>query len=348
MARVSKKALAAAFLSAVFLIVAHSRTVSASDWFTRNIKVKVVADQKFASQPLWQAKAEQFVTAADPILFRLLRVHVKIIGYVEWNRPENADVNDLIFSMADQVDRGDADILIGFTLVSAPAASQESYQLGVTLAYRGMMIKAYQNAFEKNRLVPYVITHEMGHIFGAVHTSEYSLMYPLLNDTNNLFIDSLNSKIIDLTRDVDFTQGYSSLGYARLLKLARLYEQAIEEDKKDITAPTELGAIYLALKDYDRAIAAYQMIIDVEPTWTYSWIQMAYCYCQEKRFEEATAVLEKATGKVSDKGPIYNRLAVLYYNLKDYRNSLRYAELARQYGDDVGADLWKYLKVKNR
>jgi len=342
----NRKILAITFLSAVLLIVICGQTASSSDWFTRNIKVKVVADQTFYRQPLWQAKAEQFITAAEPILFRLLRVHVKIVGYVEWNRPENTDVNNFTFLMTNQIDRGDADILMGFCMVPAPPTSQESYQLGNAFAYTGMMVKTYQNASERNKFVPYTITHEMGHIFGAIHTSEHSLMYPFMGDTNNLFIDDLNSKILDLTRDVDFAQGYSSLGYARLLKLARLYEQAMGEEKKDVTAPTELGSIYLTLQDYAHAIAAYQMVIEMEPTWTYPWVQMAYCYYTEKRLKEAVAVLEKAVNKVGDKGLIYNRLAVLYYNLKDYRNSLRYAELAQQNGADVDPDLWNGLKAR--
>jgi tetratricopeptide (TPR) repeat protein len=86
----------------------------------------------------------------------------------------------------------------------------------------------------------------------------------------------------------------------------------------------------------------------MEPTWTYPWIQMAYCYYQEKRLKEAVAVLEKAISKAGDKGLIYNRLTVLYYNLKDYRNSLRCAELARQNGNDVDSSLWNNLKVRNQ
>lgn len=312
----------------------------------RTLKVRIVADQNYARQSSWEGKAQAILDSVGTDIADLMGIRLDVVDCTLWRHDEEDDFHALTRRMVDEVPRGEADFLFGFTLLPHPAGQTGPRNDGVTIPYQGIMIKKYQGTPWADFFLPLVIIHEMVHLFGGVHVNDGSLMSPVFGREINLSLDPLNRQIITLTHNIDFKKGYSSLDQSTLRKLARLYKSARLQGNRETLTCLELGSIYDGLEEYDSAIRAYRDALDIEPSLTYAWLRIGDLYHKSGRPDKSIATFEEAVTRADDRDLLYGKLAVLYYNTGQYRQSYRSAVLAEQHGATIDPMLWRELKKK--
>ena len=329
----------------VLILGLNASALHASQRPLRTVWVKIVADQKYSRQTSWEKKAAGELTEIAESLAEALGIRLEIVGYDWWFNRGGKDFNEVATRMINEVDPGNADVIIGFTI--EPSSLHRSGDLrtdGMTVAFCGMMIKTYSGGVDKNYYLPIVLVHEMVHLFGGVHVNDGSLMSPRFEKKMNLTLDPLNTKIVRINRDIDFKEGYKSLSETKLTQLSQLYEKAIDNGNLEIPTFLELATMYTLLEKHEKAIELYRRIVEREPGDTHCWLMMGDCYHRMEKPRLTIEVFEEALDHAERKDLLYGKLAVLYFNEKLYRKSYENAGLARDNGAYIDPGLWKELK----
>lgn len=328
----------------LLFIMAVTGSVLAKEKPLRTIKVKLVADQHFACQTEWERKAARQLLDIAGEVNEILHVNFEIVGYELWEHDNEGDLYRLTSQMIKEINRGEAEILVGFTFESCPDDGVATHTSGVTIPYRGMLIKTYHARCPRNAFIPYVMIHEMVHILGGVHVYDGSLMSPVFSDTINLYLDPLNQKIVRFTKNIDFNRGYAALDERTLEKLAGLYERAFAAGNRETVMLNELGAMYLILQKNEPARAVLELALKQDSTFSRIWMQLAENLRRSESIEAAISILETALDYADDLGVVYSRLAQLYFDRGDKKSSFRYAVLAEKHGGGVDSVLWNNLE----
>ncbi len=316
----------------IILLLSFSLAVHAGERPARTLKIKIVADQHFASQEVWERRALRQIEDITEEIRGLMEVDLKIIAYEEWNHGDEDDLYALASRLVLDVSPDSADALIGFTFIPCPPEGSGTHTDGVTIPFRGMMIRNYYPACDRNRITPYAIIHEMIHLFGGVHIGPGHLMSAVLEGEVMLDLDPLNRRIVQLTRDIDFEVGYESLDPHTLETIADLYLQAIENGNRDILLLYNLGEIYTLLGQYDSGKLIYGTLLKIDSTSTRSWLGLADNYIQGTDTASAISILERSLDHDVDSGSIWHRMARIYYDLGDYEQAYDYATRAAWQG----------------
>ncbi len=310
----------------------------------RVVKAKVVVDRMFATQSDWKARVDKYFSDAADGMLTILNVRLQITDYHVWNNGRISEFGELRTAMINDVEKGEAEILIGFTLVRGSGKQQEIRKDGLAIARRGFMAKVYRGNEDQNLFLPFVIIHEMVHIFGGVHVFDGTIMSPIFNKDIELTLDPLNCDIISITRKIDFESGYASLSNYDLSRLARLYRRATHQGNQEMSTYLELGEIYNQLGEYDNAIQAFRQVTRQDQSAAYAWREIGDCYRRAGNIDKAIATFERAVNKVEEKGVFLAKLAVIYYNRGQYEISYDKALSARRFGSEVDPALWVKLK----
>lgn len=310
----------------------------------RSLKVKIVADQDLASRRGWRNIIEKEIEKAAGPLAEVLRIEIDVVAYETWYRDTKQNLINSTWRMIEEVDRGQADAVVGFCLLPEASGREVLRTDGMTLAYRGMLLKLYDGHPDNNRWLTYVLVHEMIHLFGGVHVDDGGIMSPQFSHDVDLKLDPLNQEIISISRNINLKTGYTSLDHGQLVHLAELYHRAVKQGNQEIPTFLELGAICRLLGETDQARMAYRRIIEVDPSLVYPWVQLGYCFLEESRPEMTIAVLEEALESAAEKDLLYSKLAALYYNQGEYEKSYDNAVMARYHGATVDQSLWDALE----
>ncbi|MGM0666334.1 MAG: tetratricopeptide repeat protein [Bacteroidota bacterium] len=126
---------------------------------------------------------------------------------------------------------------------------------------------------------------------------------------------------------------------------ALLYETPNEEIKylnqlielDDLSAPTyyELGRIYVALGQYDKAITAMKNVFDiykkwdVKPRWAQDYVMLGFAYQQTGRLRKATKLYKKAEKDFPGTYYIPQRQAILALSKKDTIAAAGYIDICK-------------------
>ena len=312
----------------------------------RTVWVKVVADQTFAAQPDWEKQARDALNMTAEHLANVLGIKLEILSYDYWPHKENMAMDSMTSLMINEVDPGQADILIGFTLLPGDMFLARTSVEGVTIPYRGMIIKMYNDSPQHEMILPFIIVHEMTHVFGGVHVDGGGLMAPHFKNQVAMELDNINRGIVRLTREVDFSAGHDGLDEDDRRQLARLYEMAVSRGNNEISVLLELGRLYRGLNENTRAAEKFKAVTKIEPHLAYAWIMLGECFYREGQPLATIKVLEEALDNASEKDLIYGKLAGLYYNEGMYDKSYYYAKMARNYGAEIDSSLWQALEQR--
>lgn len=151
----------------------------------------------------------------------------------------------------------------------------------------------------------------------------------------------------------DFKEGVISREYIQCLFEAsrdvnlNIFKSAIEKLQKAIqinpTYPSSyynIGLCYLALGNYQQAIAYYKKVVEIKPSAeAYHGLASAYGYAQQH--QEVINYSQKSLGLDPKYALSYFNLGVAYWNLKQYdkakENLQRAMELLKQEGNDNDA-----------
>jgi len=308
------------------------------------IKVKLVGDQHYRHQTSWKRKASRQLLDIAGEVRELIGIDLEIVGYEPWESREGDDLYQATARMLDEVDRGEADAVIGFTFRPCPEDKGRRYTDAVTIPYRGMLVSKYYARCQRNSFMPYVMIHEMVHLLGGVHVYDKSLMSPVFADTISLVLDRLNMQIVKITRDMDFQQGYASLSEENLERLAGLYQRAVVAGNHEPVVLNELGAMYMTQRYYDRAKTVLNHALRTDSAFTQVWLRLAECGVRTDSLSAAIELLERGLGYADLPGHIYSALARLYFDAGDKDLAHRCLAAARKYGLAVDSVLWEAVE----
>lgn len=311
----------------------------------RALLVKVVADQSFAQQHLWKQKAQKILLgSSSDMISEMLGVRIGIHSYEVWEHEPIDDIAILTTRMINEVELGRADILIGLCLETDRDKIHGLRKDGLTVAYRGFMIQTFPGGKKNNSYLPMVIAHEMTHIFGGIHVYDGTLMSPIFENEIKVVLDPLNEAIIKITRNIDFSKGYSSLPKSDLEKLAELYKRATQTGNHEIPTYLELGLINSELGNYNEAIRAFRKAVRQDQSLAFAWERIGECYRMQGNIKKAIMTLEDALSKINEKGHFYGKLAVLYFNSGNYYKSYDNAVNAERHGAERDPIMWDEFK----
>jgi len=133
---------------------------------------------------------------------------------------------------------------------------------------------------------------------------------------------------------------YNKLGWIEDEMAA--YQNAIKADAGMVSAWQNLAQVYMNQKQYDLAVKAYLQLIDRNPS-ADIFYNLAVAYSLQEQYVEAGRYYLKAVELQPNYPAAHNNLAITFYTLHQYEQSLKHAEIAKQQGYEVSPDLLEQL-----
>ena len=242
---------AAAMLACAVLAAQPSRAEAGADAqaggdAVREIRVLAVAGREYrAFYPDWQQRAGELVAAASGRIEPALGLRFTVGGYRAWDyelAPKTADEG---FRRLHQIELGDCDLVVAFTLVTFPGPAA------------GAEVRGVSNYFSQYVLIPDQwgvsgattrLVHEMCHVFGAFHVADpASVMRPAFQRTPSKFtFGDAAQQVVRLTRDVDLRRGVESLDAKTMEGVRKVYRQYHHPSERAADDPIVRGYQYQA------------------------------------------------------------------------------------------------------
>ncbi len=108
---------------------------------------------------------------------------------------------------------------------------------------------------------------------------------------------------------------------------ARSYLKAIQADAKDTRSRLSLAAVYKAMKQNSKAISELKKAARVDPKNATVHTALGKAYADGRQYTNAVASYKRALG-IKSTSEVNYRIAVPYFELKQYRNAIRHANKA--------------------
>ncbi|HEY2838081.1 MAG TPA: M12 family metallo-peptidase [Pirellulales bacterium] len=212
----------------------------------REVKVLVAGGNEYRNfYTDWQSRATAIVDGASKHLEKEFGLRFKVAGFASWDYKKAPRTSDEAFRSLHKVPVGDADLVVGFTLVSFAGPRGEVRGLTQYFSQYVVIPDGWGVPGATTRLV-----HELSHVFGAFHVDEQdSVMLPGFEKTPRTFkFGRAAEAVIPLTRNVKLQEGVGSLSAESQQSLRAIYRQyhhpieAIDED------PIVIGYRYQSLR----------------------------------------------------------------------------------------------------
>jgi tetratricopeptide (TPR) repeat protein len=120
------------------------------------------------------------------------------------------------------------------------------------------------------------------------------------------------------------------------------YQNALRVDANMTSAWLNLAQVYMNQKEYALAIKAYLRVIDREPS-ADVFYNLGVAHSVQKNYIEAAKYYLKAVELQPNYPAAHNNLAITFYMLSQYKQSLKHAEIAKEQGYEVSSDLLEQL-----
>jgi tetratricopeptide (TPR) repeat protein len=234
----------------------------------RKIRLEIVVSPGFRAQPDWRSEFEQRLTYASRIFESEFKIQLVPVKWREWPvKRENEAPRVLLEDLQSRYPLKDADIVIGLTSVKggSPFAIRDPDTIGQAKILSGYLVLRYP----MNRLYRVqeqtVLVHELGHLFGAVHTGDSSsIMFPVIDKQIPTRFDLENHDIIMGTRSIDFQRGVKAMPKVAIQRLLGSYlKMAVQDQPFDFFYM--IGVLYLSLGQYDDTLKSWKKAASILP-----------------------------------------------------------------------------------
>ena len=163
---------------------------------TREISLKVLADENFRRLPNWQQKIEAAVSSASREFETLSGIVFFVRKFEDWAPDHSLDTLDLLTNDLDsRVDREDCDIILAITARS----DLKDRFYGNALFQEAIVV--LKDSPEPS-LLARCLKHELAHLFGAVHVDDPDSAMDIFSRGGSF--DTPNAQIIRLNRGRTF------------------------------------------------------------------------------------------------------------------------------------------------
>ncbi len=232
------------------------------------------------------------------------------------------------------------EILETFTVKAFQSGRTQSlFNLGVLYAESGdyeQAIRAFRQIIEQN----------------PRHTKAIYALGKVYEKTNN-FKDAQAAYQEVLRIDANYIDAYLSLG--QTFALLGQQTQAIDLFRKALTINPEhprahfnLGFIFEVTGQRDLAIEHYQKAIQYDPDNAEAYYNLGNIYALQDQLPQAIALYQQAIAINPDHLDAYVNLSILCYKLGDYRNAIKYNDLAQTLGYRTPSQFQKILEEHSK
>lgn len=258
---------------------------------TRVLRVKAVADEAFREKKNWEKEIREHLKWCDKEFRKMAGIGLELVAIDRWTTHESKSMSLLLDELRVKVDKGDADIVVGFTghkppeivlrrsstspldpLGSrAPIRIRLPYIAGIALPFGDHVVVRRDKSKKETR---HTLLHEITHLFGGLHVKEKSILQTY-TDKTYFVLDPFNQRVMALTGGRDFDRDIHELPREFLDQLIALYREAPLRHERDLDTHLRIGYILMAVGEVDAAIDEFELAIDIDPGRTFSLLRGA-------------------------------------------------------------------------
>ncbi|MBI3313989.1 MAG: tetratricopeptide repeat protein [Candidatus Omnitrophica bacterium] len=294
----------------------------------RELVVGVAVTPSFKADREWKSKFERRLAYASQIFQAEFKIRFRVGYYWDWMVTD--DKQDSDYLLADLMNRfplHNADCVIGLSqLTQAPHIEnmKDLDVLGRTQPFSGYVVVRYPANKLYRIQEETVLVHELGHLFGAVHTPEpTTIMSPAVFKQVPTAFDKGNRQIISLTRSMNFKNGIQALDEATAQGLLSAY-LILMKYEQPYDFYYALGNVYVKLGQDEEALQALTEARKLSPNNGRIYYDLGLLYWKLGKPDEAIRSLEQAVSrfsKTSDKvfrAQCLKLLGGVYFKQKNY------------------------------
>jgi tetratricopeptide (TPR) repeat protein len=264
----------------------------------RELKVGAAVSPGFKSIPGWKNEFERRLNYASRIFESAFKIRFRPAKYWNWHpSDEAAETRKLLEDLRVNFPMKDTDLIVGLTRLTEmpdPERIKDLHVIGQARPFAGYVLIRYPASKLFKIQQETVLVHEIGHVFGAVHTgNRSSIMSPVVERQIPSGFDETNRQIISLTRGMDFRRGIEFLDAPTLQRLLNAYlNLALHDQTSDFYQA--LGLFYVRLNQFDEALQAWREAIFLDDDNPQLYLDLGILYFKTGRKDEAVKALSKA------------------------------------------------------
>lgn len=226
----------------------------------KHVKVGVAVAPSFKAVPDWKSKFKKRLAYASQIFEREAGLKFKLHKFMDWNPRTEGSTKAMLEDLRNTFPLGAVDIVIGLgRLTEMPDLDRinDLHVIGRARPFSGYILIRYPNDPLFKIQEETVLVHELGHLYGAIHTDDNdSIMAPYVDKHIPTHFDMENKEILKLTRDINFRTGVNALDHLTNQRLINSYMNLIKNDQT-LDFYYMMGIFYLNLGKMEEAKNAW-------------------------------------------------------------------------------------------
>ena len=259
----------------------------------RVLTLRVVAEEKYRARPGWEAELRRTVKTVSDIYERSFQIRFQILEVRPWTIGPAVPLKAIMNRLQSEMAIGSADVLVGFA-----AERCEGLHYGVAQLFgRVAMVQTgcLDTAVLSNTTAEAVLSHEIGHLFGAFHPGPSGAGSVMRYGPADRF-DTQNARIIRMLRLRDFTTGVRGVDPAMREAWSAIYAEghATDEPNPLAGAIANTGATLVDQGKPQEAEALLREAVEVDPSAPRVHTMLGLLLSRQGRLPEAERELATA------------------------------------------------------
>jgi adenylate cyclase len=277
------------------LVIARNSTFS---YKGKSVEVQEVA-RKLGAQYVVEGSVQK---TEDRVRITAQLIDAKT-GHHVWSDRYDREVKDM-FALQDEITMKIMRA-VGMTLVDGEQFGEDTLPPSGSLEVYMKAMKAYEYSLRMNREANILARQEIEEAIGL--DPEYGELYSMLAFAH--------------LGDLWFQSGESPL--ISIAQASKNIKKALALDDEDYLAHLALGSLYLLRKEGDKAMAAYERAIELNPNGADAYASLGGLLAGSGKAEEAIKLIDKAMRLNPIPPPYYhNNLGYAYYSLGRYEDAI--------------------------
>ncbi len=292
------------------------------------LKINVIVDEEVSSQYGWQNTLSEAVSRAGSFYSDRFGIQLAIVSWGSWNSPDTLkNLPQLATVLSRRAPLNGEEIIVAVT----GQEGIEEKHLGLSSYFGNVVLMKYSGSNDEDAVI---LTHELGHILGAIHSdNSQSVMYPAPDTAGRIWLDEQNSEIIGLSRDWMLSSSISveeqlqevyqrvnsSEAQEALTYFAAKTGGSFSADSASVSDNAQVsfqqGIIFEQRGDYRQAGEEYRQAIMAQDGFAQAHANLGNVYQAEGRFRKAIIEYRKAIELYNQTSGTEEALAVIYFNL---------------------------------
>ncbi len=230
---------------------------------TREVPLRILADEEYRASPEWEKKAGRAVAIASKDFKKLFGIRFRISDVAAWDTEGSPPFLAKIAEALDRSVRKGTDEIV--VLLTARECPEDAYK-GFSIFREGIVVlRDPKKPIELGR----VLEHEIGHLYGAVHLRDPdSIMDVQMRGEE---FDEVNARLIRFNRLRDFNPVGFPMARENLEEALGLYREVIRRNgietanpKDETTVGDTIPAPNIRKRLDDACLFAAQVLIELK------------------------------------------------------------------------------------